>query len=118
MPDPLTKSGEIIDIGPPEGPLGPSQAATVVNTDDLEVVRLVVAPGKDVPTHEFQGEIIALCLCGRVAIKALGKSLELKAGQLLQYSANEPFSVQATEEALLLVMVARRKAGGSVELLG
>jgi quercetin dioxygenase-like cupin family protein len=118
MPDPVAKPGEIVDLRPSEGALGPSQVATVVKTNLLEVIRLIVAPGKDVPTHELQGEIIILCLSGRVALTALERSLELKAGQLIQYSANEPFSVQGIETALLLVTVALPKSGERVSLVG
>jgi quercetin dioxygenase-like cupin family protein len=118
MPDPMTEPGEIVDIRLPEAPLGPFQVTTMVKTDDLQVIRLIVSPGQDVPTHEIQGEMLILCLHGRVTLTALGRSLELKAKQMLQYSTGEPFSVRGIEKALLLIIVALPKSGERVNLVG
>ncbi|MFO7907477.1 MAG: hypothetical protein ACQESR_08580 [Planctomycetota bacterium] len=118
MSDPHTKLGSVVEIHPSEGDFGASQATTLVRTDRLEVIRLVVTPKKAVPTHEFQGESTIQCLRGRVVIGVPPHAAELNAGQLLHCSSNEPFSVKATEEALLLVTVALPGSKGDPELLG
>lgn len=118
MSDPHTRFGTVIEIHPPEGGFGASQATTLVKTDRLEVIRLVVTPKKAVPRHEFQGESMIQCLRGRAAVGIPPEMIELKAGQLLHYLSNEPLSVKAIEEALLLVTVALPGSKGDPKLLG
>lgn len=113
-----TTFGSVIEIGSPEGNLGVSQATTLVRTDRLEVIQLIITPEKAVPTHEFQGESVIQCVRGRVTIGISSHVLELNAGQLLHCASNKPFSVKAMEEALLLVTVALPPPKGDAELLG
>jgi quercetin dioxygenase-like cupin family protein len=56
---------------------------TLVKADKLEVIRLVVPAGKDIPTHKAKGEIVVQCLEGRVGFTAFGKTHTLEVGQLL-----------------------------------
>jgi len=41
-----------------------------------------------------KGDVVIHCLEGRVSLKALGVIRDLKAGELLCFSSNEPFSVK------------------------
>ncbi|MFW6114278.1 MAG: hypothetical protein ACOC7K_00890 [bacterium] len=116
--DPRTRSGNVIQVAPPEGGLGSSQTTSLVKTNRLEVIRLVVTPKKAVPTHEFQGESVIECVRGRVVIGISPTTLELNAGQLVHYSGNKPFSVKAIEESLLLVTIVLPARPGDAELLG
>ncbi|HPU90541.1 MAG TPA: NTP transferase domain-containing protein, partial [Spirochaetota bacterium] len=58
---------DIIDLRP----LGPSlvtaKTITLAKTADLELIRLVLPVGKELPTHKVPGEITVQCLEGRVA---------------------------------------------------
>lgn len=102
MSIPHAKPGEVIQL-----PLGPtfrnSQTTTLVKTSDLELVRLVLPAGKEIPTHKAPGEITVQCLEGRVAFTVGSKTQELIVGQLLYLSATEPHSVRAIEDSSLLV---------------
>lgn len=91
---------------------------TILRTDRLAVIQLVVTPRKAVPPHKFQGESTIHCLRGRVVIGSDTYRHELIAGQLLHYSSNEPFSVKAIEESMLLVTVALPPSREGAELLG
>jgi quercetin dioxygenase-like cupin family protein len=96
------KSNEVIPLALGAA-LGGAKTTTLVKTADLELVRLVLPAGKEIPSHKAPGEITVQCLEGRVLFTADDKTLELVAGQLLYLSANEPHSVKAVEDCSLLV---------------
>ena len=102
MSIPHAKPGEVIHL-PLGAALGSSKTTTLVKTSGLELIRLVLPAGKEIPTHKAPGEITVQCLEGRVAFTADGKTQELTAGQLLYLSAGEPHAVKAIEESSLLV---------------
>jgi len=78
---------------------------TLVKTDRLEVIRLVVPAGKDIPPHQVAGEITVQCLEGRVAFTAGGATRELAAGQMLYLAGNQPHSLRGIEDASILVTI-------------
>ena len=61
--------------------------------------------GKEISEHEAPGEIVVQCLEGKVAFKALGKTQELEAGQLMYLAAEEPHSVKCVEDASFLLTI-------------
>ena len=96
------KPGEVIELS--LGPaLGSSKTTTLLKTADLELIRLVLAAGKEIPTHSAPGEITVQCLEGRVAFTSGEKTVELTAGQLLYLTAGEPHAVKGIEDSSLLV---------------
>lgn len=96
------KSSEVIQL-PLGTALGGAKTTTLVKTADLELIRLVLPAGKEIPSHKAPGEITVQCLEGRVLFTADDKTQELVAGQLLYLSANEPHSVKSVEDCSLLV---------------
>jgi len=96
------KSGEVI-ILPLAASLAGSKTTTLVKTADLELIRLVLPAGKEIPSHQAPGEITVQCLEGRVAFTADGKTQELTAGQLLYLAAGESHALKAIEASSLLV---------------
>ena len=102
MSIPHVKSGEVVQL--PLGPaLGSAKTTTLVKTTDLELIRLVLPAGKEIPTHKAPGEITVQCLEGRVAFTAEGKTQELANGQLLYLTAGETHALKAIENSSLLV---------------
>jgi hypothetical protein len=65
MPEPQLKLSEVIDvrIAGPAQPGAPS--TTLVKTATLEVWRLTLSKGREIPTHQARGEITVHCLEGR-----------------------------------------------------
>lgn len=96
------KSSEVIQLALGTA-LVSAKTTTLVKTADLELIRLVLPAGKEIPSHKAPGEITVQCLEGRVLFTADDKTQELVAGQLLYLSANEPHSVKAVEDCSLLV---------------
>lgn len=96
------KPGEVVLL-PLGSALSSSKTATLVKTADLELIRLVVPAGKEIPTHQAPGEMTVQCLEGKAAFTAQGKTQELTPGQLLYLAAGEPHAVKGIENSALLV---------------
>ena len=94
---------QVIDVRPLGVALTQSATGAVRKGNMLQLVRLVVPAGTDVPTHSAPGEITVQCLEGRVNFVSLGTSRELAQGDLILLPAGEPHSLHAIENASLLV---------------
>ena len=105
MAIPHAQPGEVVDVRPLGSALASVQTKTVVRAEQVEVIRLVVQSGKEIPEHKAKGEVIVHCLEGRVAFTASGKTQTLEAGHLLYLPTGEPHSVKGIENASLLVTV-------------
>lgn len=87
-----------------------SKTTTLAKTADLELIRLVLPAGKDIPTHKAPGEITVQCLEGKVAFTSNGKTQELTPGQLIFLTAGEPHAVKGIEDSSLLVTMLLAKS--------
>lgn len=105
MAIPHAQPGEVVSVRPLGAALANQISHTLVKTNQLELIRLVLAQGKEIATHKVAGPIIVLCLEGRVTFQAMGKTLALEAGELLHLPAHEPHSVHAQEPSSLLVTI-------------
>jgi quercetin dioxygenase-like cupin family protein len=105
MAIPHASPGQVIDIRP----LGPAVSKTVtttlVKTDKIELIRLVVPAGKEIPPHKVAGEITVQCLEGRVAFTAVGETRDLQAGHICYLSGGEEHSVKGLEDASVLLTI-------------
>jgi quercetin dioxygenase-like cupin family protein len=105
MAIPHAKPGEMIDIRPLGSGLASAQTTTLVRAEQIEVIRLVVPAGKEIPEHRAKGDLTVQCLEGRVAFTAAGKSQELAPGNLLYLPAGEAHSVKGIENSSVLLTV-------------
>ncbi len=97
------KLSEVISVRP-EGPSAVGAASTALaKTDTLEVRRLLLAKGREIPTHQARGEITVHCLEGRIAFTADATTRELRGGQMLVLAAGEPHSLVGLEDSTVLV---------------
>ena len=105
MAIPHATPGQAIDIRPLGAALSGSVTTTLIKTDRLEVIRLVVPAGKEIPPHQVAGEITVQCLEGRVAFTALGETRDLQAGNLCYLPGGEEHSVKGLEDASVLLTI-------------
>jgi quercetin dioxygenase-like cupin family protein len=104
MSIPHLKSGEILRL--PGGASAPgAKTTTLVKTDGLEVLRLEVPAGKEIPAHRAPGPITVHCLAGRVVLVAHERSQELDAGSFMFLASEELHSLRGVEDARLLVTI-------------
>lgn len=105
MAIPHAKPGEVIDVRPLGEALERTITNTLVKTDRLEVIRLVVPAGKEIPSHQVAGEITVQCLEGRVAFTSGGATRELAAGQMLYLGGRDSHALRGLENASVLVTI-------------
>jgi quercetin dioxygenase-like cupin family protein len=103
MPAPQAKLSEVIDIRSAEaaGSSGPS--TLLAKTAALEVRRLTLSKGREIPTHKATGEITVHCLEGRVAFTSGETKRDLGPGQIVLLAAGEPHSLVGLEDSTVLV---------------
>ena len=73
---PHAQAGQVIELCPLGAALVAAKTQTLVKTDSLEVIRVVMAAGKTLPPHAVPGELTVQCLEGRVEF-SVGKSKHL-----------------------------------------
>lgn len=103
MAIPHADYGDVIDVRPLGAALSSSSTQTLLKTDQLQVVRMVMPQGKEIAEHKAPGPITVQCLEGRIAFTTLGKTHELSAGQMLCLPAEEPHALTCLEEASFLL---------------
>ena len=106
MAIPHAQPGEVIDVRPLGPALAGAKTTTLIKSERLEVIRLVIPRGKEIPTHKTRGAITVHCLEGRIAFTTGGITHELEAGQLLYVEGEQPHSVLGIDDASLLVTIA------------
>jgi nucleotide-binding universal stress UspA family protein/quercetin dioxygenase-like cupin family protein len=99
------KPGEPIDVKPLGASLVRAHTRTLVRTAQVEVVRLIVPAGQEIPQHMSNGEVIMHCLEGQVTVSALGTTQALEAGKLMYLAAGEPHALKGVEAASLLLTI-------------
>ena len=108
MAIPHAQSGEVIDIRPLGAALAQARTTTLVKTKTLQIIRLVIPSGKDIPGHQAHGEISVQCLEGRIAFTAGNATRDLEAGQMLYLSSEESHSLHGLEDSSVLLTILLR----------
>lgn len=112
--------GEIICVRPAAettgGDKAGSKTSTLAKHEPLQIIRLVLEAGKEIPTHQAPGYLVVQCLEGRVEFTALGKTNQLVPGQLLYLPPHEPHAVRCLEAASLLLTLMLPRSSGHDEV--
>ena len=103
MSIPHANPGDIIDIRPLGNQVSDTKTHTLIKTDTLQVIRLVLPAGKSIAEHQAPGEITVQCLEGAVDFTAVGKTQTLTPGQMLFLSPAAPHALLAAQDSSLLV---------------
>lgn len=103
MAIPHAQPGEVIDVRPLGSALAGTKTTTLIKCENLEVIRLVIPQGKEIPPHKTRGAITVHCLEGRIAFTTGGITHELAAGELLYVEGEQLHSVLGIQDASLLV---------------
>ena len=98
-------SGEIIDLAPYGETFSDAASAALFKTRELEVIRMVLHAGKEVPEHSVPGEMTIQCLKGKAELRLRDGARSLQAGQLACLEGNEPYAFYADEDSLLLLTI-------------
>lgn len=105
MAIPHAQAGEVVSVQPLGAALNAANTHTIVKTDVLEVIRIVLAAGKRLPPHQVPGEITVQCLEGKVDFFVGELKRELTAGSFLYVAGSGEHAVHAIEDSSLLVTI-------------
>lgn len=102
---PHARPGQPIDISPLGPDLAHAASHAILKTRSLELMRIVLCRGAELPPHSVYGECTLLCLEGAVVVEADGSACELRANQLVLLPALQMHAVRAMEDASLLLTI-------------
>jgi quercetin dioxygenase-like cupin family protein len=105
MAIPHAQPGEVIDVRTLGEALVKTTTATLLKTEALEVIRIVMPAGKDIARHNVPGEITVQCLEGNVEFRFGDVKRELTAGSLLYLNGAVEHSLHANQNSSLLVTI-------------
>lgn len=109
MAIPHAGPGDVVEIRPLGPDLGRARTTTLVKTPTLEVIRLVLQPGKEIcHQHAVAGEILVQCLEGRIAVQIDGESRDLEPGQMLYLAGGAPHVIRGVDDASALLTILLR----------
>ena len=103
MAMPRATQGELIDVRPLGDALQVSKSVTLMRSEHMEVVRLVLPAGKHIPEHRAPGEITVQCLEGVVKFGTGTGTQVMRSGDMLFLLAGEPHWLEAVENGSVLV---------------
>lgn len=95
-------SGERIDVRPLRDRLRNEPTKTLFKSDHLEVIRTVLAAGKDIPAHHVAGESTVQCLEGCLELTVGRETILLRAGELICVAGGEEHAFMAIQDCSLL----------------
>jgi quercetin dioxygenase-like cupin family protein len=96
---------EVIDVRPLEAKLRESKTSVLVKTGTLELIRIVIPAGKQLPPHRVDGEITVQCLEGRIVFDADGAERELAQGEMLYLAGGASHALRGVEDSSVLVTI-------------
>jgi quercetin dioxygenase-like cupin family protein len=102
---PHAQSGEVIGVRPLGDQLANARTETLVKTNTLEVIRLVIPAGKEITHHEVPGEITLQCLEGVVDLVVGSTRRTLSSGDLVYLEGSQPHAVGARQDSSLLLTI-------------
>ncbi|WP_321869952.1 cupin domain-containing protein [Paraburkholderia tropica] len=105
MAIPHAAPGEIFVARPLGGALKNAKSTTLIRAKQLEVIRLVLPAGKQVPEHRAPGEITVLCLEGVIRFSINGDPRTMHAGDMLLLDAGVPHALESLDDASVLVTI-------------
>jgi quercetin dioxygenase-like cupin family protein len=96
---------EIVDLETWAQDLPYEHSKTIVKTDEFELARLVFPAGGEFPNHKVSGPIVVQCIKGEIEFIAMGTTRILKPDQLVYLAPDEPHSVRAISDSVVLLTI-------------
>ncbi len=96
---------DVVDVRPLGSALGSAVSTSLLKTDSLQLMRLVLAAGHGLPEHEVAGAVTIQCVEGEVVVWTPSRSCDLHAGELVVLDGGERHDVKAVTDSSLLVTI-------------
>lgn len=96
---------ECIDLRPLGEHMHEAVTSSLIKAQSLQLMRIVLRAGAQLPMHHVRGEITLQCIEGSATVLTPGRDIALAAGHVVLLPAAEPHAVQAVADTTLLVTV-------------
>ena len=96
---------DIIDLRPLGAALREARSTSLLKSEQLQLMRVVLQPSQTLPSHAVAGPITLQCLEGQAVVETPSRSCDLQAGDLVMLEAQEPHAVSSAGGASLLVTI-------------
>ena len=94
---------DVISVRPLASRIREARTHSLLKTDRLQLMRLVLAAGQTVPEHQVAGEMTLLCLEGQVLVRTPGRQCRLAEREIMLLPAHEAHAIEAQADSSLLV---------------
>jgi len=96
-------TGEVFNLSPLAGGLADTPTHAILKSEQLELVRIVLPMGKELPQHKAPGEITVLCIEGRIDFDSDGVVKTLGPGDCIHLRRDVPHALRAISDASALL---------------
>lgn len=96
---------DIIDLHQPDDPSSVTVSRSLLRSQHLQLLRVVLAAGDTLPKHHVRGDVTIQCLYGEADLVMPSRTSRLVAGALVMLPAEAPHEVHAHENTVLLVTI-------------
>ena len=104
---------DVIDIRPLGPALHDSVSTSLIKTDRIQLLHLVLPARRDIPEHHVDDECTIHCLEGDVEVEMPGGSRRLGPGELVVLPAQQRHSLRARSDcAVLMTLLLRHGDAG------
>jgi quercetin dioxygenase-like cupin family protein len=94
---------DVIALGPLGSAPGGAVSTSLLKTDRLQLLHLVLPARRDVPQHQVDDECTVHCLDGDVEVQMPSATRRLGPGQLIVLPASQPYSLSARVDSTVLM---------------
>ncbi len=96
---------DIIDLRPLGAALAPTRSHSLLRTDRLQLMRIVLLAGQGLPPHHQEGEVVLHCIEGLLSVSTSAGDKWLQPGDALVLPAGEPHALKAQQDSSLLALM-------------
>ena len=104
------KPGEVIALTHAGEDASAFSSIALAKTGQIELIRLVLPAGKEMPEHHVKGDITFQCLSGEIAFMAGGQPTTLRSGEMLYLEGGVPHAVRALANSVALLTIVLQPA--------
>ncbi len=103
---------DVINVRPLAEQLHQTKSHSLLKTEKLQLMRVVLAAGQSMPEHHVAGEVTVQCLEGEVQLSTPGRSCALAAGEVMALPPNASHALLAISDSSLLVTILLHQVPG------
>jgi quercetin dioxygenase-like cupin family protein len=99
---------DIIDLRPLGAALAPTRSHSLLRTNTLQLMRVVLLAGQGMPEHHIEGEACIQCTEGLVVVGTTAGDKLLQPGCAVVLPPGEPHALYAQQDSSLIVFMLLR----------